>query len=320
MGSQQAPSMKRARGAGNQVPSCLVDGCIADLSLCRDYHRRHKVCEAHSKTPKVTIRGLEQRFCQQCSRFHSLGEFDDGKRSCRKRLDGHNRRRRKPQPDSLPMSSGRFLSSHQGARYSPFGNPPQMFSTPALTSTSSWGGAGKSLTAIPHTELSFGNRNNLFQGSSSSHTYKGERPFSFLPGPSSSLSAVSLRQPLFDPDSTLGGSSQKLFSPGLSQPVNMNSALSLLSSRPAETREIGLSPMVQQLQQPNQQQHTVIPNLHYSNGMGTEAGQAGSFLSFDGSIGISNTNLHPQGQDLFRTGHHGSSATGSHHSLSFSWE
>lgn len=31
-------------------------------------------------------------------RFHSLEEFDEGKRSCRKRLDGHNRRRRKPQP------------------------------------------------------------------------------------------------------------------------------------------------------------------------------------------------------------------------------
>lgn len=34
------------------------------------------------------------------SRFHSLGEFDDGKRSCRKRLADHNRRRRKPQPNA----------------------------------------------------------------------------------------------------------------------------------------------------------------------------------------------------------------------------
>lgn len=47
-------------------------------------------------------------------RFHSLGEFDEGKRSCRKRLDGHNRRRRKPQPDSLSLNSGRFHSSYQG--------------------------------------------------------------------------------------------------------------------------------------------------------------------------------------------------------------
>jgi hypothetical protein len=34
-----------------------VDGCKADLSRCRDYHRRHKVCEAHSKTPLVVVAG-----------------------------------------------------------------------------------------------------------------------------------------------------------------------------------------------------------------------------------------------------------------------
>lgn len=30
-----------------------------------------------------------------CCRFHLLSEFDEGKRSCRRRLAGHNRRRRK---------------------------------------------------------------------------------------------------------------------------------------------------------------------------------------------------------------------------------
>lgn len=46
-------------------------------------------------------------------RFHSLAEFDEGKRSCRKRLDGHNRRRRKPQPE-LSRNSGLLFSSPQG--------------------------------------------------------------------------------------------------------------------------------------------------------------------------------------------------------------
>ncbi|GFY96278.1 squamosa promoter binding protein-like 9 [Actinidia rufa] len=41
------------------------------------------------------------------SRFHQLPEFDQGKRSCRKRLAGHNERRRKPPPGSL-------FSSHYG--------------------------------------------------------------------------------------------------------------------------------------------------------------------------------------------------------------
>uniref|UniRef100_A0A803PI48 SBP-type domain-containing protein n=1 Tax=Cannabis sativa TaxID=3483 RepID=A0A803PI48_CANSA len=125
--SSSSMPLKRTRGPsssnGIQVPSCLVDGCNSDLTKCRDYHRRHKVCETHSKTPKVTIAGREQRFCQQCSRFHSLGEFDEEKRSCRKRLDGHNRRRRKPQPEPMSLSSGRFFSSYQGTRFSPFHNP-----------------------------------------------------------------------------------------------------------------------------------------------------------------------------------------------------
>jgi hypothetical protein len=69
-----ASPMKRPRSgpggaAGAQCPSCAVDGCKADLSKCRDYHRRHKVCEAHSKTPVVAVAGREMRFCQQCSRY-----------------------------------------------------------------------------------------------------------------------------------------------------------------------------------------------------------------------------------------------------------
>lgn len=76
-------------------PSCQVEGCNADLSLAKHYHRRHKVCEFHSKVSTVLTAGLTQRYCQQCSRFHILSEFDEGKRSCRKRLADHNRRRRK---------------------------------------------------------------------------------------------------------------------------------------------------------------------------------------------------------------------------------
>lgn len=38
-------------------------------------------------------------------RFHVLGEFDEAKRSCRKRLADHNRRRRKPQPTTSQSST-----------------------------------------------------------------------------------------------------------------------------------------------------------------------------------------------------------------------
>ncbi|KAL0430012.1 UNVERIFIED_CONTAM: Squamosa promoter-binding-like protein 6 [Sesamum radiatum] len=102
--SSQGPSVsaKRARIANlqSQIPVCIVYGCNKDLSSSKEYHRRHKVCDVHSKTARVIVNGIQQRFCQQCSRFHVLAEFDDSKRSCRKRLAGHNERRRKPHFDT----------------------------------------------------------------------------------------------------------------------------------------------------------------------------------------------------------------------------
>jgi SBP domain len=50
------------------LPRCQAEGCNSSLSDVKEYHRRHKVCELHSKAPRVTVQGLEQRFCQQCSR------------------------------------------------------------------------------------------------------------------------------------------------------------------------------------------------------------------------------------------------------------
>lgn len=62
---------KRARTSSlpAQAPVCQVYGCNMDLSSSKDYHKRHKVCDAHSKTAKVIVNGIEQRFCQQCSRY-----------------------------------------------------------------------------------------------------------------------------------------------------------------------------------------------------------------------------------------------------------
>ncbi|KAK8519950.1 hypothetical protein V6N12_003916 [Hibiscus sabdariffa] len=83
---------RRGSGGGLSSPSCQVEKCGLDLSDAKRYHRRHKI---HAKAPFVVVGGLRQRFCQQCSRFHELPEFDDSKRSCRRRLAGHNERRRK---------------------------------------------------------------------------------------------------------------------------------------------------------------------------------------------------------------------------------
>ncbi|KAL4318473.1 hypothetical protein GQ457_18G022730 [Hibiscus cannabinus] len=295
-------SIKRARspGSGHQVPPCLVDGCTADLGKCRDYHRRHKVCEVHSKAPKVTIRGQEQRFCQQCSRFHSLVEFDEGKRSCRKRLDGHNRRRRKPQPASLSVNPRSCLSNLQGFRHVHFGSH-QVYAPAAITS--SWLGTVKAETDIrSEPELNFGHRNGTFFYGSLPHNYEGEEQLSFLHTNNLSLPGVSICQPILDtnPSSSNGA---------LNQAIDTDRARSLLSLQSAEAREIIFNPMVQSDPTPS-----LIPNLQFSS-QAVEGEQLGTILATDDS---SYTNLHEN--EMFRTGRPDSiSATGTRPTLS-SWE
>ncbi|KAK4354266.1 hypothetical protein RND71_026460 [Anisodus tanguticus] len=111
------PSLSKRNRGGGLNSFCQVDGCGKDLSSCKDYHKRHKVCEVHSKTAKVIVNGIHQRFCQQCSRFHMLAEFDDGKRSCRKRLAGHNERRRKPHAGLHSDRAGKLFQSYAGTMF-----------------------------------------------------------------------------------------------------------------------------------------------------------------------------------------------------------
>ncbi|KAH0991946.1 hypothetical protein GBA52_003429 [Prunus armeniaca] len=297
--SSSAASLKRPRRTNNgaQIASCLVDGCNSDLSECRDYHRRHKVCELHSKTSKVTIKGQEQRFCQQCSRFHSLEEFDQGKRSCRRRLAGHNKRRRKPQLEPMSTNLGRFLSSYQGTRFLQFGSP-QVCPTIAVMN-SAWGGAMKAenddVLLHSHSQLSE-TRRNLFPGS-----------LSCQQSIESILSQASACQQLVGTNFALGnsGNSHKMFANGLYRDVESNRALSLLSSTPASRGEIGLSHAGQSSSiwpaQP------LIPRVRY-NVLGMEDDAAISNLVADGSSNANN--MHFQG--MFQIISDGSTAGAPH--------
>ncbi|KAG6537484.1 hypothetical protein ZIOFF_002578 [Zingiber officinale] len=114
---QPSTSSKRGSGSGGASPPCCqAEKCSADLTEAKRYYRRHKVCEVHSKAAVVIVSGLRQRFCQQCSRlplFHELSEFDDSKRSCRRRLAGHNERRRKISSEAI-SSDARIQTSESG--------------------------------------------------------------------------------------------------------------------------------------------------------------------------------------------------------------
>lgn len=59
----------RVQGGSSNGPACQVEGCGADLTAAKDYHRRHKVCEMHAKASTAVVGNTVQRFCQQCSRL-----------------------------------------------------------------------------------------------------------------------------------------------------------------------------------------------------------------------------------------------------------
>ena len=74
--SVSATKRFRTSYQSTQTPRCQVEGCNLDLKSAKDYHRRHRICESHSKSPKVIVAGLERRFCQQCSRQVSCVDLD----------------------------------------------------------------------------------------------------------------------------------------------------------------------------------------------------------------------------------------------------
>ncbi|XP_008789607.2 squamosa promoter-binding-like protein 12 [Phoenix dactylifera] len=137
-----ASLVKKPRVTQQTVQStcCQVEGCNVDLSGAKDYHRKHRVCETHSKSPRVIVAGQERRFCQQCSRFHDLSQFDQKKRSCRRRLSDHNARRRKPQPDTISFNSTRLSSPFYDDQQNFLWNQAQ-FGQMRPTVTSMWEGS-----------------------------------------------------------------------------------------------------------------------------------------------------------------------------------
>ncbi|KAF9679234.1 hypothetical protein SADUNF_Sadunf07G0118700 [Salix dunnii] len=96
-------------GGGGGMRCCQVEKCTADLADAKQYHRRHKVCGHHAKAQVVLVAGIRQR-------FHELSEFDETKRSCRRRLAGHNERRRKNVVESHVEGSSRKVNETHGTQ------------------------------------------------------------------------------------------------------------------------------------------------------------------------------------------------------------
>ncbi|KAL6995023.1 hypothetical protein U1Q18_005157 [Sarracenia purpurea var. burkii] len=54
------PAKSGRGGSISQTIFCLFHGCKKDLSSCKDYNNRHKVCEVHSKMEKVIVNGMSK--------------------------------------------------------------------------------------------------------------------------------------------------------------------------------------------------------------------------------------------------------------------
>lgn len=54
--------------------------CQRNLMKEKEYYRRYRVCKVHASQPLVHTCGQDRRYCQQCSVFHAVHEFDGAKR------------------------------------------------------------------------------------------------------------------------------------------------------------------------------------------------------------------------------------------------
>ncbi|KAI7985532.1 Squamosa promoter-binding-like protein 13B [Camellia lanceoleosa] len=303
-------SSKRARVVNNgiQAALCCIDDAMLTLVTAEITIGALRCVRCTPKLQRFQLVATK-RFCQQCSRFHSLEEFDEGKRSCRKRLDGHNRRRRKPQPEHLSRS-GSSVSNYQGTRLFPFSSPEAYLNTPLASPI--WAGI---VETKQDAKLYKQNKQNPYPGSSSGSYRQEGKEFSFLHSTALVLSnqtatQASTCQPNHKTvaSSESGGNIHQMFCDGLStQALNSNCALSLLSSSPLQTSEIGLSHMVPPTSIPAA--HPLSPSLQNS-----------SLDSMDLLLvpNDSDTDIHCQG--LFRMGHDLSPENEASQTLHFYWE
>ncbi|KAJ0979695.1 hypothetical protein J5N97_015169 [Dioscorea zingiberensis] len=111
-----AGARKRVRMSGAAAGArCQVPGCEADIRELKGYHRRHRVCLRCANAPSVVLDGEPKRYCQQCGKFHILPDFDEGKRSCRRKLERHNKRRRRKPTDPSTMGKEKELRGNLSA-------------------------------------------------------------------------------------------------------------------------------------------------------------------------------------------------------------
>ena len=82
-----------------------MEGCGKELINEKTYYKRYRICLEHCNMAQMIMDGQKVRFCQQCARFHDISKFDGLRKSCRKKLQIHNERRREEFAKNPPKPS-----------------------------------------------------------------------------------------------------------------------------------------------------------------------------------------------------------------------
>ncbi|CAL1389288.1 unnamed protein product [Linum trigynum] len=72
---------------------CQVEDCGVELSSEKIYHQRVQTCQVHCNTNTAMVGKVVRRFCQLCSRFHLIEEYDEEERICRSRSARYRQKR-----------------------------------------------------------------------------------------------------------------------------------------------------------------------------------------------------------------------------------
>ncbi|KAK4370968.1 hypothetical protein RND71_010443 [Anisodus tanguticus] len=230
------------------IPRCQVEGCNLDLSSAKEYHRKHRVCQSF-QMPKGHHR-----------RFHSLSDFDEKKRSCRRRLSDHNARRRKPQQETIQFNSTRLSSWFYDNRQSVnlvFNNAPLVHSKTTADSTWETSEVSKftitrGLTLKPYKADST-NGQSLVGGVKLSGTTEMQTNASNLYSASIGTTAEVFSQDV----------KETMFSLNMGVAQELPRAFSLLSNNSSsepESISIGHSRHVNQISMPEQVMHAIPPS------------------------------------------------------------
>eukprot|EP00951_Prasinocladus_malaysianus_P027002 scaffold241042_cov50-Prasinocladus_malaysianus.AAC.1 len=88
------------------IITCVVQGC--GEMFIQTTRRPIRICSAHRTSEQFIIDGEASRYCQQCSRPHSLSRFTDTRRGCNLRLTRRRNRYGKPSDIGILHTYGSF--------------------------------------------------------------------------------------------------------------------------------------------------------------------------------------------------------------------